>query len=167
MFEKRKDPIEKTPEPSRVEPDPKPLKSAMNSRATATIGETICIEGTITGTENLIIEGTVTGAVSLSQNDLTIGRAGKITADLSGKSVKIDGVVGGDITASEVVVVSKTGQVKGNITAPRVTLEDGAKFKGSIDMEPTPDTPVDKPQQADSAYIAPVEDLQTADAGRN
>ena len=59
-------------------------------------------------------------------------------ADLDAKTVKIDGEVTGDISGTEKVIVSKTGLVKGNIVAPRVTLEDGAKFKGSIDMDPSP-----------------------------
>ena len=104
------------------------------------IGQTIKIKGTIEGDENLIIEGSVEGAVSLPNNDLTIGASGKVTADLGAKTVKIDGQVTGDISGTEKVIVSKTGLVRGNIVAPRLTLEDGAKFKGSIDMDPS-DTP--------------------------
>ncbi len=101
------------------------------------IGQTIKIKGTIEGDENLIIEGSVEGAVNLPKNDLTIGASGKVTADLDAKTVKIDGQVNGDISGTEKVIVSKTGLVRGNIVAPRVTLEDGAKFKGSIDMDPS------------------------------
>jgi len=78
----------------------------------------------------------VKGTVSLANNDLTIGDAGKVSADLTGKCVRVDGEVTGDINGTEVVVVSKSGRVRGNIVAPRVTLEDGANFKGSIDMDP-------------------------------
>ena len=88
-------------------------------------------------TKNLIIEGSVEGSVELPDHDLTVGATGKLAADLSAKIVKIDGQVTGDIKGSEKVVVSKSGHVKGNIIAPRVTLEDGAKFKGSIDMDPS------------------------------
>ena len=101
------------------------------------IGQTIKIKGTIEGDENLIIEGSVDGAVNLPNNDLTVGASGKVTADLDAKTVKIDGQVTGDIAGTEKVIVSKTGLVRGNIVAPRVTLEDGAKFKGSIDMDPS------------------------------
>ena len=100
------------------------------------IGQSIEIKGTITGNENLVIEGTVDGSVNLPDNDLTIGESGKVTADLAAKNVKVEGQVTGDISGSEKVVVSKSGRVRGNIIAPRVTLEDGAKFKGSIDMDP-------------------------------
>lgn len=106
------------------------------SRSTAMIGQSIQINGTITGAENLVIEGTVDGSVELPDQDLTIGESGQVTANLNAKNVTVNGHVTGDIRGSEKVVISKTGRVKGNITAPRVTLEDGAKFKGSIDMDP-------------------------------
>lgn len=114
-------------------PTPNP---AMNSRSAAMIGQSIEIKGTITGNENLVIEGTVDGSVTLPDNDLTIGESGKVSADLSAKNVKVEGQVTGDISGTEKVVIAKSGRVRGNITAPRVTLEDGAKFKGSIDMDP-------------------------------
>ncbi len=113
-----------------------PSTTSMNARSAAMIGPSIEIKGTVTGNENLIIDGTVEGSVSLPDNDLTIGETGKVTADLSAKNVKVEGQVTGDITGSEKVVISKAGRVRGNIVAPRVTLEDGAKFKGSIDMHP-------------------------------
>jgi cytoskeletal protein CcmA (bactofilin family) len=105
------------------------------------IGKTIQVKGTITGSENLVIEGTVDGTVDLPQNDLTVGESGQVTADLVAKVVKVDGQVTGDISGNEKVVISKSGKVKGNIVAPRVTLEDGAKFKGSIDMDPGENVP--------------------------
>jgi cytoskeletal protein CcmA (bactofilin family) len=96
--------------------------------------------------------------VDLSGHDLTIGKAGKISADLTGKTVKVDGEVTGDIKGSEVVVVSNSGQVRGNITAPRVTLEDGAKFKGSIDMDP-----VSQPKPTE---VPAANELRSADGRR-
>jgi cytoskeletal protein CcmA (bactofilin family) len=58
-------------------------------------------------------------------------------ANLTANVVRIDGEVNGDIVGVEKVVITKTGKVQGNIVGPRVTLEDGAKFKGSIDMDPS------------------------------
>lgn len=100
------------------------------------IGASIKIKGEISGEENLQIDGQVDGQVHLNNHDLTIGDTGSVNADLTAKTIKIHGMVNGDIQGSEMVVVSKTGKVKGNIIAPRVTLEDGAQFKGSIDMSP-------------------------------
>ena len=65
-----------------------------------------------------------------------MGQSGKVNANVTAKTIKIEGEVKGDIKGNEKVVVSKSGNVRGNIIAPRVTLEDGAKFKGSIDMDP-------------------------------
>jgi cytoskeletal protein CcmA (bactofilin family) len=101
------------------------------------IGKSISIKGDITGDESLVIEGKVDGTVHLKSNDLTIGQSGRVNANLTANVVRIDGEVTGDITGVEKVVVTKTGRVQGNIVGPRVTLEDGAKFKGSIDMDPS------------------------------
>ena len=100
------------------------------------IGPTIKIKGDITGDENLTIEGSVEGSVELGAHEVCVGQSGKVNANVTAKTIKIEGEVKGDIRGKEKVVVSKTGNVRGNIIAPRVTLEDGAKFKGSIDMDP-------------------------------
>ena len=106
------------------------------SRACAMIGSTIHIKGDISGGENLVIDGKVDGTVDLSAHELSVGKSGTVKADITAKTVRIDGEVQGDISGHEKVTVSKSGNVRGNIVAPRVTLEDGAKFKGSIDMDP-------------------------------
>ncbi len=136
MFEKRKEPAPAPAEVKQPEAEKRPMKTDTLPRVTATIGKSICIEGNITGAENLIINGQVNGSVDLADHDLTVGEFGKVSADLVGKLVRIDGEVTGDIEGTEVVIVSQSGQVRGNIVAPRVTLEDGANFKGSIDMDP-------------------------------
>ena len=115
------------------------------------IGQSIQIKGTITGAENLVVEGSVEGSIDLPDNDLTIGETGQVTADLGAKNVRVDGQVTGDISGSEKVVISKTGRVRGNIIAPRVTLEDGAKFKGSIDMDPGETAKSSKPEPQPTA----------------
>lgn len=136
MFDKRKD---SQNSPPKAEPTSAPVNNpdkSFTSRSTAMIGPTIQVKGTITGNENLVIEGKVDGAVDLPQHDLTIGESGQVVANLSAKTIKVDGQVTGDITGAEKVIISKSGKVQGNLVAPRVSLEDGAKFKGSIDMDP-------------------------------
>jgi len=110
--------------------------STSNSRRSAMIGSTIKIKGDVTGEENLIVEGQIDGSIDFTSHEVTVGQTGKVTANVKAKVVKIEGEVNGDITGNEKVVISKSGKVQGNIVAPRVTLEDGAKFKGSIDMDP-------------------------------
>ena len=137
MFDRPKErspePVEPVPVQAVETPRPNP---ATTSRITALIGASLKIKGDITGDENLVIEGQVEGKVDLSNHDLTIGASGTVNANLSAKTVHINGAVNGDIDGAELVTVSKSGRVFGNIVSPRVTLEDGAQFKGSIDMSP-------------------------------
>jgi cytoskeletal protein CcmA (bactofilin family) len=146
MFDKRKDnapPTETILGANAVENRARVTEPV--SRGTAMIGKTITIKGDITGEENLVIEGRVDGTVHLKANDLTVGQSGRVSANVTANVVRIDGEVQGDISGVEKVVVTKTGRVQGNIVAPRVTLEDGAKFKGSIDMDPSGMAAVAKP----------------------
>ena len=102
----------------------------------AMIGPTVVIEGQITSGEELHIEGKVSGAIIAKGHEVIVGQSGELKADISAKIVRVEGKVVGDISGGEKVIISKTGNVLGNIDAPRVTLEDGAKFKGSIQMDP-------------------------------
>ena len=99
------------------------------------IGQSIQIKGDLTGNEDLTIEGKVDGKISLKDHNLTIGANGRITADIHAKAVVVVGEVVGNITADDKVEVTATGSMKGDITAPHVVLADGARFKGSVDME--------------------------------
>ena len=100
------------------------------------IGPSIKIKGEVTGDEDLLIQGSVEGTIELSDNEVTVDQSGQVAADIQAKTIRIDGSVTGDISGNEKVVITKSGNVRGNIVAPRVTLEDGAIFKGSIDMDP-------------------------------
>ncbi len=104
-------------------------------REGATIGPSISIKGDLTGEEDLIIQGRVEGKVDLKQNSVTIGKNGHAKADIFGRLVTVEGEVEGNLFAQEQIVIRGSGKVRGDITAPRVCIEDGAKFKGSIDME--------------------------------
>ncbi len=107
------------------------------SRTPATIGPSIQISGDVLviGNEDVRIEGRVEGTISLSDNILTVGKEGQIKATINARAVFVEGKVEGDLNGAEQVVVHHSGNVRGNIVAPRVTLEDGCKFKGSIDMD--------------------------------
>lgn len=128
------------------------------------IGKTIFIKGEVTGDENLVIEGKVEGKINLHSHDVTIGESGRIKADVVAKSIKIDGEVQGDMIGQEKITISKSGNVRGNLIAPRVTLEDGAKFKGSIDMDPASGKTADISQSAPRPQRIPTEagKLETA-----
>ena len=101
----------------------------------AIIGRSIKIDGTLSGDEDLRIEGHVSGTIRLPNHCLTIGKEGRIKADAYAKSMLIDGEVSGDLCSSESIRIRATAKITGNVLAARVSLEEGAHFKGSIDMD--------------------------------
>lgn len=131
---------------STVESAPRPQKAAAPSPSPAprprsqpaTIGPSISIKGDISGDEDLLIEGRVEGAIQLRKNDVTVGTSGRVVADIHGKRICVDGEVTGDLMGDE-VLIRKSGRVEGNAKAPRVMLENGCHFRGSIDMKPAND----------------------------
>lgn len=121
-------------------PSPSPAPAAVSEpprrpSERATIGPSIFIKGDLTGEEDLVIEGRVEGKVDLKQNNVTVGKNGRVKADVFGKVVVVEGEVDGNVFAREQAILRQSGAIRGNITAPRVILEDGSRFKGSIDME--------------------------------
>jgi len=117
-------------------PAPTPSEPPRRTADRATIGPSIFIKGDLSGEEDLVIEGRVEGKVDLKQNNVTVGKNGKVKADVFGRVVTIEGEVDGNVFAREQAILRQSGAIRGNITAPRVVLEDGSRFKGSIDMEP-------------------------------
>ena len=138
MFDKRKDSNQEAPRAQfdTAATDASAGQAGASSGRAAVIGPRIRIKGDVTGDENLVIEGRIEGKVSLGEYRVDVGSSGQVIADIEAKVVKVDGEVQGDIRGSEKVIISRSGNVRGNIVAPRMTLEDGAKFKGSIDMDP-------------------------------
>ena len=134
---------------SNPSPAPRPAAEPRRSSGqSATLGESIRVQGEIHGDEDLIIEGEVDGSVHLDKHSVTVGRSGRVKADIHGRTLVVEGKVQGNLFADEQVVVRSSGEVRGNITSPRVSLEDGSKFKGSIDMEPRGARPAAEPRPA-------------------
>lgn len=102
----------------------------------AVIGSSLVIKGEVTGNEDLFIHGQIDGKVTLNKNSVVVGREGRVKADIYARSIRVEGQVNGDLYGEGEVIIHKSGQVRGNITAPQVSLENGSKFKGAIDMEP-------------------------------
>lgn len=100
------------------------------------IGSSILIKGDLTGEEDLTIHGRLEGEVRLEKNNVTVGQSGHIKADIYGRSIRVEGAVEGNLYGRQEVVIRASGRVQGNIVSPSVTLENGSKFKGAIDMEP-------------------------------
>ena len=120
---------------SEVEPAPRPKPPVSAPKRGATIGPSISIKGNITGSEDLLIEGRVEGAIELRDNNVTVGCDGRVTADIHGKRICVEGEVKGDLFGDE-ILIRRSGQVIGNARAPKVTLDNGCHFRGNIDMNP-------------------------------
>lgn len=100
----------------------------------AAIGKSIVFKGELTGEEDLEIEGQVEGNVRLSNNQLTIGPNGRLTAQVVAKSIIVIGRVKGNLTATERIEIQATGIVEGDVKAPRLNVQEGAVLNGGIDM---------------------------------
>ena len=114
---------------------PKPSSGRSNSGSTATIGPSIRINGDLAGEEDLVVEGRLTGTVELKSHTLTIGPQGQVEARVYAHTILVEGTVNGDLYASERISIRQSARIEGNIYAPRISLEDGARFRGSIDMD--------------------------------
>lgn len=101
----------------------------------AIIGPSITIKGEVSGDEDLLIQGNVEGSVDLELHAVTVGREGRVKADITGRIVTVEGAVDGNLKAQEQIILRSSAKVRGDITAPRVVLEDGASFRGLVDME--------------------------------
>ncbi|MEM9530401.1 MAG: polymer-forming cytoskeletal protein [Pseudomonadota bacterium] len=102
----------------------------------AVIGASLNVNGNIAGTEDLLVEGKVEGDIALPNNVVTVGGSGVVKARIQAAVIIVEGKVEGDLVGEEQIEVRRSGHVLGNIRAPRVGLEDGAQFKGNIDMSP-------------------------------
>ena len=105
------------------------------ARKSGMIGPSITIHGDVTGEEDLVVDGVIEGTVNLKENNLVVSENGKVTANVNARIIRVDGEVKGELRGLEQVSISPTGKVNGDIRAPRVVLEDGCQFKGSVDMD--------------------------------
>jgi cytoskeletal protein CcmA (bactofilin family) len=122
----------------------------------ATIGKSLVIKGEVTGSESLYIDGRVEGSISLAGNRVTIGRNGVVGANISAREIVILGKVRGNLTASDRVDIRSDGSLTGDVVAARISIEDGAYFKGGIDIRKAGQQPVQgKPNGEEKIISAP------------
>lgn len=124
--------------------------SAKETTPKAIIGPKIRFKGELIGEEDLIVQGKVEGTIDLKGNTLTVGNQGIVEANVTAKTITIEGSVKGDLHGEERIAITASSNVQGNIKAARVVLEDGAKFRGSIDMD-VDSKPASKSSNASSA----------------
>ena len=118
-----------TSEPAAV---PRPVTTTTSDQAT--IGKSRVIKGEVSGSESLYIDGRVEGSINLSGNRVTIGRNGVVAANINAREIVVLGKVRGNLTASDRVDIRSDGSLTGDVVAARISIEDGAFFKGGIDI---------------------------------
>ncbi|MGH9547068.1 MAG: bactofilin family protein [Terriglobales bacterium] len=116
-------------EPASV---PRPVTTTTADQAT--IGKSLVIKGEVTGSESLYIDGRVEGSINLSGNRVTVGRNGVVSANINAREIVVLGKVRGNLTASDRVDIRSDGSLTGDVVAARISIEDGAFFKGGIDI---------------------------------
>jgi cytoskeletal protein CcmA (bactofilin family) len=113
-------------------PAPRPV--AATTADQATIGKSLVIKGEVTGSESLYIDGRVEGSINLAGNRVTVGRNGIVSANINAREIVVLGKVRGNLTASDRVDIRSDGSLTGDVVAARISIEDGAFFKGGIDI---------------------------------
>jgi cytoskeletal protein CcmA (bactofilin family) len=112
-----------------------PVRTAAAATADqATIGKSLVIKGEVTGSESLYIDGRVEGSINLAGNRVTVGRNGVVSANINAREIVVLGKVRGNLTASDRVDIRSDGSLTGDVVAARISIEDGAYFKGGIDI---------------------------------
>ncbi len=111
---------------------PRPVTTTTADQAT--IGKSLVIKGEVTGSESLYIDGRVEGSINLSGNRVTVGRNGVVAANINAREIVVLGKVRGNLTASDRVDIRSDGSLTGDVIAARISIEDGAYFKGGIDI---------------------------------
>jgi len=113
---------------------PRPVSTTSTTADQATIGKSLVIKGEVTGSESLYIDGRVEGSINLSGNRVTVGRNGVVSANINAREIVVLGKVRGNLTASDRVDIRSDGSLTGDVVAARISIEDGAFFKGGIDI---------------------------------
>jgi cytoskeletal protein CcmA (bactofilin family) len=133
---------------------------ATTDRTTARLGSSLQVKGEISGNEDLHIDGTVEGLVHLDDRKLTVGATAKLTADVIAGEVIVYGSVKGNVRGKGKIEIKKDGSVNGDLTTAQIIIEDGAYFKGSIEIEKSAEKEADKNVLSRAASATP-----TAGAG--
>ena len=135
-----------TPPPAVETPNRAPISAGDQ----ATIGKGLLVKGEITGSESLYIDGKVEGSINLPGNRVTVGRNGQVAASITAREIVVLGKIRGNVSATDRVDIRAEGSLSGDVSAARISIEDGAFFKGGIDIRKP------EPKGAPAAAPAPV-----------
>lgn len=134
MFNKKSD---ESSEYEKIEPVASSAAAdpGVRKRKTSVIGPTLKFRGELSANEDLIIEGEIEGTIAHEGKSLTVGKEGRVKADIAAKTIEIYGTVEGNVHGEDVVKLARSAEVIGNVTCARIVMEDGAHFNGNIDMQ--------------------------------
>jgi cytoskeletal protein CcmA (bactofilin family) len=129
-----------------------PIKTAEYepNRGAASIGKSVTIKGQIFSREDLIVDGEIEGAIELNEHRLTVGPNGRVRAGIKAREIVVLGTIDGNVEALDKIDIRKDAKLVGDIKTARIIIEDGAYFKGSIDIvkNETPKVAPPRPQAA-------------------
>jgi cytoskeletal protein CcmA (bactofilin family) len=136
----------------------------------ATIGRSLVIKGELSGSEPLYIDGRVEGTINLTDNRVTIGRNGSVAANINAKEVVVMGKLQGNVNVTDRVDIRAEGALTGDVIAHRLSIEDGAFFKGSVDLKKSEqkiNSDAAKVQKFEPAHNASQPQAMAASAGKS
>jgi cytoskeletal protein CcmA (bactofilin family) len=142
------------PTPNKKSADVTRVLDPTAERATGRLGSGLRVKGEISGTEDLLIEGPVEGRIQLDGRKLTVGTEAKLIADINAREVLVYGYVKGNIHATEKIDIKNGGSVNGNLTTAQIMIEDGADFKGTIEIDRSATKETDKNASVRAASAA-------------
>jgi len=134
------------------------MSTTPTSGGFAHIGKSVLIKGELSGSEDIYVDGQVEGSIQLLGNSLTLGPNGRVRANVSAKNVTIGGTLDGNIQATERTEMRKTAVVNGDVQTRRISIEEGAYFKGKLEI-------LSETKQPASGTSAAAASLATAKAG--
>jgi cytoskeletal protein CcmA (bactofilin family) len=117
-------------------PNPQPVKTITSPIEQATIGRTLVIKGEVSGSESLYIDGRVEGTLTFNDHRVTVGRNGVVAANIAAREVVIMGKVTGNIQCTDRVDIRSEGSLTGDVVSQRISVEDGALLRGSVQLTP-------------------------------
>ena len=147
-------PAPNVPKESNPMSSPMPSYQPQEPRGSAIIGKSVMIKGQIFSREDLTIDGEVEGSVELQEHRLTVGPHGKVQAGVKAHEIIVLGTIHGNVDAADRIEIRKDARLVGDIKTARIVIEDGAYFKGSIDIQ-RPDVARPTPAPKAQAAVAP------------
>ena len=127
-----------------------PVKTVTSPIEQASIGRSVVIKGEVSGSESLYVDGRIEGTVSFKDHRVTVGRNGVVTANISAREVVIMGKVTGNVECSDRVDIRSEGSLTGDVVSQRISVEDGALLRGSVQL-----TPADQKHEKPSSHESP------------